>query len=91
MRRLEEVRMVLGPRKATSLISNLSFIKRPNIDYGLIKERETSTASLHDAQVDLSIEGEVVLREIRGHKSRKQRQKTAETSATSWSRPQRRF
>src|SRR5512136_2321783 len=34
-----------------------------DIDYGLIRDIETTTASLHDSQVDLSIEGEVVLRD----------------------------
>lgn len=31
--------------------------------YNLIREIETSTASLHDSQVDLSTKGEVVLRD----------------------------
>lgn len=34
-----------------------------DIDYSLIRDIDTSTASLHDSQVDLSIEGEVVLRD----------------------------
>ena len=33
------------------------------MDYGLIREIKTTTASLHDSQVDLSVEGEVVLRD----------------------------
>jgi transposase, IS5 family len=37
--------------------------QKTDIDYGLIRDIETSTASLHDSQVDLSIEGEVVLRD----------------------------
>jgi IS5 family transposase len=37
--------------------------QKTDIDYGLIREIETSTASLHDSQVDLSTEGEVVLRD----------------------------
>ncbi len=37
--------------------------QRTDIDYCLIREIETSTASLHDSQVDLSTEGEVVLRD----------------------------
>jgi IS5 family transposase len=37
--------------------------QKTDIDYCLIREIETSTASLHDSQVDLSIEGEVVLRD----------------------------
>jgi transposase, IS5 family len=37
--------------------------QKTDIDYSLIRDIETSTASLHDSQVDLSIEGEVVLRD----------------------------
>lgn len=37
--------------------------QKTDIDYHLIREIETSTASLHDSQVDLSTEGEVVLRD----------------------------
>ncbi len=37
--------------------------QKTDIDYCLIREIETSTASLHDSQVDLSIDGEVVLRD----------------------------
>lgn len=37
--------------------------QKTDIDYYLIREIETSTASLHDSQVDLSTEGEVVLRD----------------------------
>jgi transposase, IS5 family len=37
--------------------------QKNDIDYCLIREIETSTASLHDSQVDLSIEDEVVLRD----------------------------
>src|SRR5512137_1085244 len=33
------------------------------MDYGLIREIETTTASLHDSQVDLSIKDEIVLRD----------------------------
>jgi len=34
-----------------------------DIDYGLIREIETTTAKLHDSRVDLSVPGEVVLRD----------------------------
>jgi len=34
-----------------------------DVDHGLIRELETTTASLHDSQVDLSKEGEVVYRD----------------------------
>jgi IS5 family transposase len=37
--------------------------QKTDIDYCLIREIDTSTASLHDSQVDLSIEDEVVLRD----------------------------
>jgi transposase, IS5 family len=37
--------------------------QKTDIDYCLIREIETSTASLHDSQVDLSMEGEIVFRD----------------------------
>ena len=37
--------------------------QKSDIDYCLIRRIETSTAKLHDSQVDLSTEGEVVLRD----------------------------
>ena len=37
--------------------------QKTDMDYGLIREIETSTASLHDSQVDLSIKDEIVLRD----------------------------
>jgi len=37
--------------------------QKNDIDYGLIREIETTTAKLHDSQVDLSVEGEVVIRD----------------------------
>lgn len=37
--------------------------QKNDIDYGLIREIETTTASLHDSQVDLSVKNEVVLRD----------------------------
>ena len=33
------------------------------MDYGLIREIETTTARLHDSQIDLSVQGEIVLRD----------------------------
>jgi len=36
---------------------------KEDCDYGLIRELQTTTASLHDSQVDLSKEGEVVYRD----------------------------
>jgi len=37
--------------------------QKTDIDFYLIREIETSTASLHDSQVDLSVENEIVLRD----------------------------
>jgi IS5 family transposase len=37
--------------------------QKTDIVYCLIREIETSSASLHDSQIDLSCEGEVVLRD----------------------------
>jgi IS5 family transposase len=37
--------------------------QKTDIDYHLIREIKTTTASLHDSQVDLSTEGEIVLRD----------------------------
>lgn len=37
--------------------------QKTDIDYCLIREIATTTASLHDSQIDLSIEGELVLRD----------------------------
>lgn len=37
--------------------------QKTDIDYHIIREIETTTASLHDSQVDLSVEGELVFRD----------------------------
>jgi IS5 family transposase len=37
--------------------------QKTDMDFGLIREIETSTASLHDSQVDLSVKDEIVLRD----------------------------
>ncbi len=37
--------------------------QKTDIDYCLIRETKTTTAKLHDSQVDLSVEGEVVFRD----------------------------
>ena len=37
--------------------------QKTDLDYGLIREIETTTAKVHDSQVDLSVKGEVVLRD----------------------------
>jgi IS5 family transposase len=37
--------------------------QKTDIDYGLMREIETTTASVHDSQIDLSVKDEVVLRD----------------------------
>jgi IS5 family transposase len=37
--------------------------QKTDLDYSLVREIETSTASLHDSQVDLSVKDEIVLRD----------------------------
>ena len=37
--------------------------QKTDIDYGLMREIVTTTASVHDSQVDLSVENEIVLRD----------------------------
>jgi len=64
MPRLVAAEMVPGPKKEMNLISATSCTKKAIlITECLICEIETSTAKLHDSQVDLSTEGEVVLRD----------------------------
>lgn len=50
-------------KKGKELYFGYKLHSKVDIDYGLIRDIETTTASLHDSQVDLSIEGEVVLRD----------------------------
>jgi IS5 family transposase len=50
-------------RKGDELHFGFKLAQKNDIDYCLIREIETTTASLHDSQVDLSKEGEVVLRD----------------------------
>jgi transposase, IS5 family len=37
--------------------------QKSDIDYGLIREIETSTAKVHDSRVDLSIKDEVIIQD----------------------------
>ncbi len=37
--------------------------QKTDLDYSLIRQIETTTASVHDSQVDLSVKGEIVLRD----------------------------
>jgi transposase, IS5 family len=46
--------------------------QKTDIDYSLIREIETTTAELHDSQVDLSIKDEIVLRD-RGYLALRQK------------------
>ena len=52
-----------GLRKEMRLISDISCIKKTDIDYSLIRGIEATTASLHYSQVDLSIKDEIVIRD----------------------------
>ena len=52
-----------GPKRERKAILAISSIKKSDIGYGLIREIETTTAKVHDSRVDLSIEGEVVIRD----------------------------
>jgi transposase, IS5 family len=51
------------PKKGDETHFGYKLHQKTDIDYCLIREIETSTASLHVSQVDLSIEDEVVLRD----------------------------
>ena len=61
--RLATVEMGHGQRKARKAISVICFIKKSDIDYCLIREIETTTAKVHDSQIDLSEKSEVVIRD----------------------------
>ena len=50
-------------KKGDELHFGYKLHSKVDIDYGLIRDVETTTASLHDSQVDLSIEGEAILRD----------------------------
>jgi IS5 family transposase len=50
-------------KKGTKSYFGYKLHTKLDIDHGLIRELETTTASLHDSQVDLSKEGEVVYRD----------------------------
>ena len=61
--RLGAAETELGLRRPRRPISGYKLHQKTDIDYGLIREIETTTAKVHDSQVDLSVEGEVVLRD----------------------------
>ncbi|MDD1752759.1 MAG: IS5 family transposase [Methanotrichaceae archaeon] len=50
-------------KKGDELHFGYKLHSKVDIDYGLIRDIETTTASLHDSQVDLSVEGEAILRD----------------------------
>jgi len=50
-------------RKGEELPFGYKLHSKVDIDYGLIRSIESITSSVHDSRVDLSVEGEVVLRD----------------------------
>lgn len=50
-------------KKGEELYFGYKLHSKVDIDYGLIRSIESTTASVHDSRVDLSVEGEVVLRD----------------------------
>lgn len=50
-------------KKGTKSYFGYKLHQKTDIDYCLIRETETTTAKVHDSQVDLSVEGEVVFRD----------------------------
>ena len=50
-------------KKGDEIHFGFKFHQKTDIDYCLIREFATTTASLHDSQVDLSVEGEPVFRD----------------------------
>jgi IS5 family transposase len=50
-------------KKGTKSFFGYKLHQKTDIDYCLIREIETTTAKVHDSQVDLSEEGEIVLRD----------------------------
>ena len=57
--------MVLGRKKEMNLILGIKYKLHTiiDVDYQLLRRIKTTTASLHDSQVDLSKECEVVYRD----------------------------
>jgi transposase, IS5 family len=60
--RLATAEMEPGQKRKEELFW-LQAPSKSDIDYSLIREIETTTAKVHDSRVDLSIEGEVVIRD----------------------------
>src|SRR5512139_3931668 len=61
--RLATAEMEPGQKRKKKSYFGYKLHQKSDIDYGHIREIETTTAKLHDRQVDLSIEGEVVIRD----------------------------
>ncbi len=61
--RLATAEMEPGRKKGKKSYFGYKLHQKSDIDYGLIREIETTTAKVHDSRVDLSIEGEVVIRD----------------------------
>jgi IS5 family transposase len=59
----EEVKREPGQKKNAKSYFGFKVHSKEDCDFGLIWELQTTTASLHDSQVDLSKEGEVVYRD----------------------------
>ncbi|GAB6055647.1 hypothetical protein JCM15415_09630 [Methanobacterium movens] len=53
-----------GLKKAVNSILNINYIHWHDIDYDLIRRLETTTAEIHDSQIDLIQPGEVVYRDL---------------------------
>jgi len=63
MQRPVAAEMAHGLKKGKNLNFGYKLHQKTDIDYGLIREIETTTAKLHDSQIDLSTQGEVVIRD----------------------------
>ncbi len=61
--RHEGVKMEPGQKRTANHISGINFTRKKIIDYGLIRDIETTTASVHDNQVDLTKPGEVAYKD----------------------------
>ena len=55
--------MALGPKKGEEFYFGYKLHNKVDVAYGLIRAIETTTDSVHDSRVDLSVEGELVYRD----------------------------
>ncbi len=58
--KLGEIRTETGQKKVENHIFGYKLHVKTDIDHGLIRELETTTANVHDSQIDLSKTGEIV-------------------------------